>query len=130
MLVPSMGRRRRHAAVAVALVCAVVPSTARASLDEAGYFAVADRLQRTLDVRWNATAQRYDPGSDLTVSEVNADMLLVHAVAATRGHVGPSRHDDRARALVRLLVGPEIWTEQPPPGANPRAGPPDGNQVP
>ena len=62
--------------------------------------------------------ERYDPGSGTTVAEVNGDMLLVHAVAAARGHTGAARHDDRARALARLLVGPEIWMDVPPAGAN------------
>ena len=45
-------------------------------------------------------------------------MLLVHAMAAARGHTGAARHDDRARALARLLVGPEFWMDAPPAGAN------------
>ena len=117
MLVPLMGRRRRHAALAAALVCAVVPSNAHAALDDAGYFAVADRLVARLDPYWDARTQRYETRSGGTVTAVNANLLLVHALAASRGHQGPARSDERARALVRLLVGPEVWTDVPPVGA-------------
>jgi hypothetical protein len=38
---------------------------------------------------------------------VNANMLLVHSIAALHGHQGPARQDDRARAIAaRLLQSP------------------------
>ena len=56
--------------------------------DDAGYLHVADRIQRLLDVRWSERDGRYRPGADLTETMVNANLLLVHAVAAQRGHTG------------------------------------------
>ena len=121
MRVPSAGRRRRSAAIAAAPACAVallvqsrVPGRRRAApraaaprgLDDAGYFAVADRLQRRLDSLWNARLGRYEPGPGAAVTEVNADLLLVHSVAALHGHHGPARADARARAIARFLVRP------------------------
>jgi hypothetical protein len=118
MFVPSPGRRRLPAALAAALVCAVIPSSA-AAYDDAGYFAVADRLVTHLDPYWDARTQRYETGPGGTLTETNANLLLVHALAAARDHDGPARADERARAITRLLVGPEIWTEVPPVGARP-----------
>src|SRR4051812_32432778 len=101
MRVPSPGRRRPLAALAAAVVCAVSPfahtgrpaaPVARAALvlppaglDEAGYLAAAAQLQERLDQRWDARLQRYDPGPGASTTEVNADLLIVHAVAAQRG---------------------------------------------
>ena len=73
MRVPSAGRRR-SAALAAALACAVAVLVhaaaaeagrgARATprLDDAGYLAVADRLQRRLDAALERRARRYEPG--------------------------------------------------------------------
>jgi hypothetical protein len=125
MRVPTLGRRW-SAAAAAALACAVVTSThlrepaasqppaaharTAAGLDDAGYLAVADRLQRRLDPLWNARAGRYEPGPGSTDTEVNADLLVVHSLAALAGHHGPARADARARAVARFLVSREIWT--------------------
>ena len=70
---------------------------------------------------WNEGTQRYEQGPSLGIAQINGNLLLVHSVAALRGHVGPARADDRARAIARFLVGPEIWTDAPPVGAHPRA---------
>jgi hypothetical protein len=51
---------------------------------------------------------------------VNADQLLVFAVAARHGHSGPARNDARARRIARFLTGPEAWTEAPLPDTLPR----------
>ena len=73
MRVPTVGRRW-SAAAAAALACAVVSAQLRepaashpaprhaAGLDDAGYFAVADRLQRRLDRLWDPRMGRYEPG--------------------------------------------------------------------
>src|SRR5689334_9555172 len=102
MRVPSLGRRW-SAAVAAALACAVVvfielrePAASQpaprhaAGLDDAGYLAVADALQRRLDRLWDPRMGRYEPGPGATDTEVNADLLLVHSLAALHGHRGPS----------------------------------------
>jgi hypothetical protein len=89
---------------------------ANGALDDAGYLAIADRLQGRLGSLWSERMQRYDPGRGATVSEVNADLLLVHAAAARAGHHGPARNDRRARAAARFLTGPEIWHDGAHPG--------------
>src|SRR6476469_1292647 len=72
MRVPSAGRR--SAVLAAALACAVTvsvharpqaeagPTPVRyaAGLDDAGYLALADRLQRRLDPLWNEAMGRYE----------------------------------------------------------------------
>ena len=134
MRVPSSGRRRRVAAFAATVACAVAllahvyspvaadrpASAAPAGLDDAGYFAVADGLQRRLDPLWDPALGRYEPGPGATTTQVNADLLLVHSLAALRGHRGPTRADARARSIARFLVGPQVWTTRPPLGADPQ----------
>ena len=85
---PAAGRGRPHAR-AICRRGSTTPATSR----------VADRLQRRLD----ALLERRDcsatsPGPGATDAEVNADLLLVHAVAARRGHRGPAARRRRARA--------------------------------
>ena len=82
-----------------------------AALDDAGYLALADRLTKRLGALWNPRRGRYDPGPGATTSQINADLLLVHATAARIGHRGPARDDARARAAARFLTGPEIWRQ-------------------
>jgi hypothetical protein len=83
-----------------------------APLDDAGYLRFADHVERLLDGRWSERHGRYRPGRDLTETMVNGNLLLVHAVAAQRGHTGPARNDRRARSIVRWLVDSPIWTER------------------
>jgi hypothetical protein len=80
--------------------------------DDGGYLRVADHVQRLLDDRWSERHGRYRPGRDLTETMANANLLLVHAVAAQRGYTGPSRNDRRARSIVRWLVDSPIWIER------------------
>jgi hypothetical protein len=95
----------------VALVCApVAPAAAQSS----GYASVAEQLVARLDPLWLAREQRYDPGHGGTASDVNANLLVVYAVAAQRGLQGPTRDDARARSIVRFLTRPPIWRESPP----------------
>ena len=104
MRVPALGRRRRVAALAAfaasaALLvhvlppvaaddepAAAAPPAAAAGLDDAGYFAVADGLQRRLDALWSPRLGRYEPGPGAATAQVNADLLLVHSLAALRDH--------------------------------------------
>ena len=97
-------------------VSAVDANLAGGGLDDAGYLEITDRLQVPLRALWSERLQRYDPGPGATVSEVNADLLLVHAAAARARHRGPARDDRRARAAARFLTGPEIWHDGPHPG--------------
>ncbi len=121
MPAPPLGWRRRLLAVVTVMLAgaAAAPSPASA-LDRAGYLALADRLQVHLDAYWNEALGRYDPGVGATTTQVNADLLLAHAVAARYGHHGRARDDRRARLVARFLTGPAAWTERPLPGADPR----------
>jgi hypothetical protein len=130
MRVSSAGRRRLSAAIAVASLCAVSslvvhersPASGAqrplvAPLDDEGYIAVASRLQGRIDALWSDDLGRYEPGPGAATAMVNADLLLVHAVAAQRRLDGPLRADARARSIVRFLTGPQIYGEHPPEGA-------------
>jgi hypothetical protein len=75
-----------------------------APFDRAGYWAYADRMELRLSALWDEAAGRYTPGGSGTDTTFNANMLLVHAVAALQGHRGPARQDHRARLIVRALL--------------------------
>jgi hypothetical protein len=98
-----------------------VPAQAHA-WDEAGYWAFADKLSRRLDDSWNRERDQYRPGSSSVDTMMNANMLLVHATAALRGHQGDARQDARARSIVAKLMGTPPWVEAvpfPAPGSQP-----------
>ena len=54
-----------------------------APLDSRGYLALADALARRLSTLWDARGGHYRAGSG-TVTEVNADPLLVHNAGGRR----------------------------------------------
>ena len=109
----------REVLIATVIGAFAVAAEARA-LDRAGYLSVADRLQPHLETTWDEAAGRYDPLHRAVTTQVNADQLLVFAVAARHGHSGPARNDARARRIARFLTGPEAWTEAPLPDTLPR----------
>jgi hypothetical protein len=84
-------------------------------LDDRGYLAVADRIQPAFDRLWDEDAGRYVIFGGGVESTSNANLLLVHSVAALRGHDGPSRQDARARRLARSLLESPPYTATPPP---------------
>jgi hypothetical protein len=94
------------------LLTALLAAPARA-YDDAGYLAYMDRMELRLDSLWDPGLQRYTPGRDGTDTTFNANLLLVHAVAALREHAGPARRDDRARALVRALLHAPPYVRRP-----------------
>ena len=73
-------------------------------LDDAGYLAFADEIALRLDDTWSERRGFYQMTPSME-TVYNASQLLVHAVAAERGHIGPARNDERARALVAALLG-------------------------
>jgi len=89
------------------------------SLDGAGYLAVADTLSARLSPLWDARHARYRAGR-ATITNVNADLLIVHSTAALARHRGAARDDARAVAIVRFLTSPPVWTG---PGQGWQAGP-------
>ena len=89
------------------------------SLDRAGYLAVADALSARLSPLWDARHARYRAGRG-TITNVNADLLIVHSTAALARHRGAARDDARAVAIVRFLTSPPVWAG---PGQGWQAGP-------
>jgi hypothetical protein len=98
----------RRAAALAALLLLAAPGAARAAgWTDADYWRVADRLQQRLEPYWNNRLGRYKPGDLSADTMVNANLLLVHSIAALHGHHGPARQDEQARLLVdRLLQSP------------------------
>jgi hypothetical protein len=93
----------------VILFCVPAPALA---WDEARYWDFADKLSRRLDDTWSPTLDRYKPGSSSVDSMLNANMLLVHATAALRGHEGAARQDGRARSIAAQLMQTPPWLER------------------
>ena len=99
----------------VAHVLAALALVASPPLDDAGYFGVADALQATVEHQWDDNAGRYRTAGGGIETTTNANMLVVHAVAALRDHRGPARQDRRARRLVRSLLASPPYTATLPP---------------
>ncbi|MDA0180387.1 hypothetical protein OJ997_08780 [Solirubrobacter phytolaccae] len=99
-------KRSLLAAAAAALILAVPNVASAADYDDAAYFQFADRMEQTLDKRWDGDAGYYKLGGGGVEPMANSMLLLTHAVAAMKGHEGPSRNDARARALAARLVHP------------------------
>src|SRR5215210_3421016 len=80
-------------------------------LREADYLALADDVVRRLDRTWIEEERTYSSGGRVTDVIYNAALLTVHAVAAERGHDGPSRNDARARLIAeRLCESPPFFS--------------------
>jgi hypothetical protein len=94
--------------VVAALLLAAPAARAGEPLDDAGYLAFADRVAAGLEIRWDETAGGYVSRHTGATARTNANMLLVHAGAATLGHRGVARHDDRARRIVAALTRPPM----------------------
>jgi hypothetical protein len=86
-----------------------------AAPDDARYWGVADRLGQRLESTWNAEEGYYRLGSGGVDTAGNANMLLVHSVAASSGHAGPARQDGRARQLVDSLLASPPYSGGIPP---------------
>jgi hypothetical protein len=101
---------RRFAALACVLVAGVASAApAHASFTDADYWAFADRHMAGLDHRWRGDRLAYTDENGHAEIRENAAMLVTHAIAAYTGHVGPTRQDARARALVDRLTLPPAW---------------------
>src|SRR5687767_8711777 len=96
-------------ALAAALLAA--PAASAAAYDDAAYWSFADRMQERLDRTWDEDRGHYRPGGGGVDLSVNAEMLLTHSVAASEGHQGAARQDERARRIAkRLLSAPAFRT--------------------
>jgi len=76
------------------------------------YLEYADRIVALIDGRWSYSGNYYAAGVGGETS-TNANLLLVHAVAASNGHDGRARQDDRARALAKRLCETPPWHPAP-----------------
>ena len=93
------------------------------AMTDRDYLAYSDRLQLAMEDSWNEEEGIYRAG-DGSGPMVNANMLLAHAVAALKGHEGPSRNDERARRIAARLVASPPFVEEPssgPPGSQSQA---------
>src|SRR5215213_9795851 len=72
-------------------------------LREADYLALADEVVRRLERTWIEEERTYSSGGRVTDVIYNAALLTIHAIAAERGHDGPSRNDARARLIAQRL---------------------------
>jgi hypothetical protein len=89
--------------LAIGLAPAAHAETASGFRDR-DYFAFADRIVLGLRIRWDERRAAYVSWEKGTAARTNANMLLLHAVAALRGHTGPARQDARARRLVEAMT--------------------------
>jgi hypothetical protein len=110
---------RSAAVAALAAVALMAPAAAHADAnqdapyDDAGYWALADRMQQRFDRYWDAGDGYYHANGGGADPMANAMMLLTHSVAAMAGHEGPARNDARARRLAaRLVETPPFVTSQ------------------
>ena len=108
----------RRALLVACCVVAMPASANAASYTTGDYWDFADRIAAALDDRWSKTRGAYRslrPGDPRVRYNIryNASILMTHAVAALRGHRGPSRNDARARSLVARITSPRAWAPRP-----------------
>jgi hypothetical protein len=89
------------------------PAAEAATWDRTAYLAYADRIVALIDDKWRYSGHYYAAGQSGETS-TNANMLLVHAVAAITGHEGRSRQDERGRQLAARLCESPPWHPGPP----------------
>ena len=81
---------------------------ADAPMRDAGYLAFADRVLLGLGAQWDPVQGAYVSRHKGAAARTNANLLLIHATAALGAHAGPSRQDERARALVERMTRPPM----------------------
>jgi hypothetical protein len=94
------------------LACGVQARAATAAerpLRDADYLAFADRVLLGLGATWDPSQGAYVSRHKGAAARTNANLLLIHATAALRGHTGPSRQDERARTLVARMTAPPMY---------------------
>ena len=107
--------------IAVLATTAFAPAADGAARADARYWAVADELVTRLDAKWSADAGMYRLGTGGVETTGNANLLIVHSVAAMEGHAGPARDDERARDIVRELLDGPPYVTTPSPRGRPHA---------
>src|SRR5690242_10438781 len=113
-----MKRSLLAAAASAAALLVAAPMASASSYTDNDYWAFADRMEQTLDSKWDPDAGYYQFGGGGVAPMANSMMLLTHSVAAMHNHVGPARNDARARELALKLVssGPGPFVNSPAPG--------------
>jgi hypothetical protein len=101
---PPLRWLRAGGGIALLSIALSAPPPARAAYDDAAYFRFADRIVAALPTPWNEERGAYFSENHGYASRTNANLLLLHAVAALRGHEGPTRRDTRARRLVETMT--------------------------
>jgi hypothetical protein len=99
----------RCAALFAALLAALLaaPAAHAGTWTDTEYWRAADRLQERIEPYWRPRFDLYKVGDLSADTMVNANMLLVHSIAALHGHLGLARQDDRAAVIAaRLLQSP------------------------
>lgn len=92
----------------MAMALGLVPAANGASAER--YWEFADRRSAEMATFWRGDLGFYQ-GEVESTTRINANMLVVHALAAQTGHVGPARADERASSLVDQLLSSAAWTE-------------------
>ena len=105
--------KARTILIAMAVALTAAPAAQGATFDDAAYWGFADRMQLRLEDTWDEKAGHYRPGGGGTDLSVNAELLLTHSVAALKGHTGPARQDERARAIAKRLLSAPAFRETP-----------------
>jgi hypothetical protein len=82
-------------------------------LHDAAYLAFADRVVLGLGAQWDPARGVYVSRHKGAAARTNANLLLIHATAARRGHAGPSRQDENARRLVDRMTRPPMLGFRP-----------------
>jgi hypothetical protein len=95
---------RAAGSAALLLLALSTPSPAGAVYDEDAYFRFADRIVAELPTPWNEERGAYFSENHGYAARTNANLLLLHSVAALRGHEGPTRRDAHARRLVETMT--------------------------
>jgi hypothetical protein len=104
--------RIRSGSVALAAAL-LLPAAPAAALTDTDYFAFADRVVLGLRIEWDAAAGAYVSREKGAAARTNANMLVLHSVAALHGHAGATRQDARARALVERMTRPPMFRLSP-----------------
>ena len=108
-------------ALAAALMTALAPMAVGTPPDEARYWNVADELVGRLEPKWSASMGAYRLGWGGVETTGNANLLVVHSVAAMAGHQGPARADGHARDIVARLLERPPFVTTPSPAGRPHA---------
>jgi hypothetical protein len=116
-----MTRRRLLATAASALLATSVaspaigaPRTAGGAMSTGDYWTFADTSMAAIAGWWQPDRQVYAPPGRSPSMRTNAVLLTVHAIAALEGHEGPTRDDERARALTARLLRTPPWLLEAP----------------